>query len=68
MHGTKQDARELEARLRGLEGCSRLRVGAIGRFDGTNKDDDIFGTAAAMTVFDTMPEIDDSDPWMRRPI
>jgi hypothetical protein len=55
VHGTKQEARELQDRLRGLESCSQLRVGAIDKFDRTNKDDDIFGTAAAvMTVFDTM--------------
>lgn len=71
VHGTKEDARALEARLVVLAGSEKVRVLPIGRLDGpaVDDDDDDIGTAAAvMTVFDTMPELSDNDPWMKRPI
>ena len=71
IHGTKEEARALEARLRELSGCAKLRVGTLGKFDARHifdDDDDIGTAAAAMTVFDTMPELSDNDQWMKRPI
>jgi hypothetical protein len=71
IHGTKVEARELEARVRALPGAGKVGVITIGKLAprAWGDDDDIAGTAAAvMTVFDTMPELSDSDPWERRPI
>ena len=71
IHGTKQDARVLEARLVVLPGSEKVRVLPIGRLDGpaVDDDDDDVGTATAVkTVFDTMPELSDSDPWIKRPM
>lgn len=71
IHGTKEDARLLEAELRSISGAEQVGVLAIGRFGAhdIDDDDDLFGTAAAvMTVFDSMPAPNDNDPWIRQPI
>src|SRR5687768_11968654 len=55
IHGTEEEAKALEARLRELPGCAKLRVGTIGRFNARpifDDDDDIGTAAAVMTVFD----------------
>lgn len=70
LQGSKVDARDLEARLQADPSTAGVKVLAL-NLKGADiiDDDDPHGTAAAvMTVFDTMAELNDSNPWMKRPI
>ena len=70
MHGNKEDEENFQLLLDSDPMTSGVKVGRIGRLESSDREDgDDIGTAmAVMTVFDQMPEISDSDPWIRRPI